>query len=103
MPDRLHQPVTVRPGFCLPRQLGARPPVGQAAVRGGVGLGPHVQERLHGGAVLRRERDLPATHQRLVQAAGPRRGRVLQHPGTGSGPAGKGPDSGPSPAPNLPS
>lgn len=102
-PDHLLHSVTVTLCFCLPPQLGARPPVGQAAVCGGVGLGPHVQERLHGGAVVRRERDLPATHQRLVQTAGPRWGRVLQHPGTGSGPAGKKTHSGPSPSPDLPS
>lgn len=50
----------------LALQLGAWKPVGQAAVCGSVGLGPHVQERLHGGSVLRSERDLQTSNQRLV-------------------------------------
>lgn len=69
-------------------QFRARPPVGPASVGGGVGLGPHVPQRFHGRAVLRSERDLPPSHQRLVQAAGPRRGRILQHPRARPGPAG---------------
>lgn len=41
--------------LCLSLQLSARSPVGQATVCGSVGLGPHVQERLHGSAVIRSE------------------------------------------------
>lgn len=75
--------------LCLSLQLSAWSPVGQTAVCGGVGLGPHVQERLHGGAVFRSEWDLQAPDQRLVQTARPGRGGVLQHPCARPGSAGR--------------
>ena len=50
----------------------------QALVCRGVGLGPDVAQRLHGLAVLRRVRVAQGARVRLVQAAHPRGGRILQ-------------------------
>jgi len=50
----------------------------QAAVGGGVGLGPDVAQRLHGRAVVRRVRAGQGRGRRLVQAAQSGGGRVLR-------------------------
>ncbi len=45
-----------------------------------MGLGSYVPQRLHGRAVVRRVGDREGTGGRLVQAAQPGGGRILQHP-----------------------
>ena len=79
LPESLCSLAAKRLLLCLRCQRNHRRRSFQTAVDRGLGLGPHVAQRLHGRSVVRRVRaDQGRAGRGLVQAAEPGGGRVLQ-------------------------